>query len=459
MNVFDSTVAAISTPFGKGGIAVIRISGDDAVKIAQKVFVPRNKKPLSECEKNVVFGDIYSEGKIIDTGIATVFYAPHSYTGENTVEISCHGGILLTKTVLESVLASGAQMAGPGEFTRRAFTNGKISLSAAEAVGLAIEAQTDEQLKLAAASSRGVLSKECGKIAEMLKSLISSVYAYIDFPDEDLTDVSTDEMIKKVSEIEDALFKLRSSYKSGHAIGEGIDTVIIGKPNVGKSTLLNLLCRDDVAIVTDIPGTTRDVISKNIPLGRVLIKISDTAGIHKTEDAVEKIGIERAVGTLMKAELVLAVFDNSKPFDDDDIALCKSLDGISAQKIAFINKCDLDKKFDKSKIESHFSDIVEISAKDGQSFEKIKDIIEGKYIAGEIDYDTVAVLSSARQNKAVITAHECVVRAKETLLSGLTQDIAGMDLESALSSVCEIDGREVSNDIVSDIFSKFCVGK
>lgn len=457
----NKTVAAISTAFGKGGIAVIRISGDDAITIAEKMFIPKSKKRLSELpHANAVWGDILKDGAVIDDGMATVFFSPHSFTGENTVEISCHGGILLTQNVLESAFLCGAFAAGPGEFTRRAFINGKLSLTQAEAIGMLLDATTDEQIRLAAASSRGVLDRRCNAIAEELRAILSSTYAYIDFPDEDLEDLSVEEIKSRLSALLSELRTIEDSYHSTHAVNEGLNAVIIGRPNVGKSTFMNLLAEKDLAIVTEIPGTTRDVISQNITLGKVLLKLSDTAGIHSSEDKVEQIGIDRAKNALSKAELIFAVFDASEALTEEDIALLSLLDQASGVKIAVINKQDLPRRIQMDAIRSHFQNIAEISAKTrSEDKNKITQLIENLFLTGNIDYNTDAIVANARQYASIQKCHISVQNAMKALQNGYTQDIAGMDIENAYGAICEIEGRDISQDIVNEIFSKFCVGK
>ena len=327
------TIAAISTARGKGGVALLRISGSDAVSICEKVFLPKSGKKLSEyAPRTAVFGSIYApddrgEWNEIDSGLATVFHAPASFTGEDTVEICCHGGVLLTQTVLTACLAAGARAAEAGEFTRRAFLNGKMGLSAAEALGDLLEAQTREQLTLAHAGTDGRVERKCREIYDALCAVLSSVYAKIDYPDEDLAEMSREEMEASLAECTARIEKLLDTYRTGHAIAEGIPTVICGKPNVGKSSLYNLILGKEAAIVTDVEGTTRDVLTETAALGRVTLRLFDTAGLHETDDLVEKIGIDRARRALEDAELILAVFDGSATPDDADTALAESLSG------------------------------------------------------------------------------------------------------------------------------------
>ena len=458
--LISSAVAAVSTPFGRGGISVIRVSGDNAVAVCEAVFVPGSGKPLSLLEPNrTVWGRILAEGEPIDDGMAVVFRAPRSFTGEDTVEISCHGGILITKKVLEAVFAAGAAPAGPGEFTKRAFLNGKLGLSQAEAIIDLIDAESTEKIRMAGAAARGVLSRTCEEIYTLLKNAVTSTYAFIDFPDEDLTDMTADELSAAVSEARERLTRLAASYKVGKAVNEGIRTAIVGKPNTGKSSLLNALTGEERAIVTDVAGTTRDVIEESVVIGRVVLRLADTAGIHDTADTVEKLGVARSLKAAEQAELVIAVFDGSRPFDEDDTALAETLRALSCPVIAVSNKADLPVRADPASLGVPFAKILSLSAQKGEGLDALRETIETLFVGGEIDYQTEGVIANARQYAAVQTALSHVERALEALQSGYTQDIAGMDLELALAALGELDGRAVSGDIVDSIFHNFCVGK
>ena len=458
------TIAAISTARGKGGVALLRISGPDAVSICERVFLPKSGKKLSEyAPRRAVFGSICApddrgEWNEIDNGLATVFRAPASFTGEDTVEICCHGGILLTQTVLTACLAAGARAAEAGEFTRRAFLNGKMGLSAAEALGDLLEAQTREQLTLAHAGTDGRVERKCREIYDALCAVLSSVYAKIDYPDEDLAEMSREEMQASLNDCIVRVEKLLDTYRTGHAIAEGIPTVICGKPNVGKSSLYNLIVGRDAAIVTDVEGTTRDVLTETAALGRVTLRLFDTAGLRQTEDVVERIGIDRARKALEDAELILAVFDGSVAPDKEDQALAQSLSGSNATVIAVINKSDLgitEENFYKT----HFSHTVTLSAKAGEGTEELSALVESCFINGELDTKADTVLTNARQRGAAIATLEALKRAQEGLELGLPVELCCSDCEAAMQAIAELDGRAVSEDIVSHIFSHFCVGK
>lgn len=455
-----TTVAAVSTPYGRGGIAVIRVSGPDAVAIAEKLFVPGGGYMLSDAEANrMVWGHIYYKEESIDDGMAVVFRAPHSYTGEDTVEISCHGGIYLTQKVLESVFLCGAVPAGPGEFTKRAFLNGKLGLSQAEAIIDLIDAKSMEGVRLAGAGARGMLKRAADEIYVLLRDAVSSTYAFIDFPDEDLTDLSPEELLGRIALAKDKLKALVRSYSVGRAVNEGIRCAIVGKPNTGKSSLLNCLMGEDRAIVTDIAGTTRDVLEETVSIGRILLRLADTAGIHGTDDVVERLGVERSLRALSDAELVLAVFDGAVPLSEEDFELAEHLRDAACPVIAIVNKSDAGHAADIGALDVRFVKTVEVSAARGDGIDALRGAIESLFMEGQIDYSTEAVISNARQYAAVCTACEHVERAEEALCSGYTQDIAGMDLELALSALAEVDGRTVTGDVVDTIFHNFCVGK
>lgn len=467
----NQTIAAISTPFGKGGIAVIRISGEKAFEIADRMFFPISGKKLAEANPNTaVYGKIISDGTHIDDGVAVVFRAPRSFTGEDTVEISCHGGILLTERVLKTAFTSGAYPAGAGEFTERAFLNGKISLTEAEAVIGLIDAESEEKLALCASHASGVLKRRTEAIYASVLKLLSSVYVGLDYPEEDLEDVSDEEFIASLRDIYAKLSETANTYREGKAVAEGVKTVLLGKPNTGKSSLLNAWLCEDRAIVTDIPGTTRDVIEEKVSAGRITLRLSDTAGIRKSADEVEKIGIEKAVKTAEEAELIIALFDLSRDIDGEDEFICNNLKGYAEKGksvIAVFNKNDLDNGNGifserllavKEMLPSE-TVICNISAKSGDGLDELKNAAEELFASGRTDYSQTAVIANARQFSAVCSARDAVFDAISAFESGVGSDVCGMDLERALAALGEVDGRAVSEEITSEIFKNFCVGK
>ena len=464
MNNLTHTIAAVSTPPGKGGVAIIRISGEGAFDIAEKVFNPLSKKALSEFQmREQIYGHITLKGEKIDDVLLTKFKAPHSYTGEDTVEIACHGGILVTSLVLEAVLSAGAVAATAGEFTRRAFINGRLSLTEAEAISDLLEAKTREQIRLSSDSSRSALSKKIGEIRTDLVGLMSSLYARIDYPDEDLGDFSDGELLTALYNIRNKISSLNATYKTAKAISEGIETVICGKPNAGKSSFYNMLVGEDAAIVTDIEGTTRDVLTRAVSLGKVVLNLADTAGIRESDnmDTVERIGIERSRKMIEKCELVFAIFDTSREFDEQDAEILRLAKETSAVKIAILNKADLSPLFAEDMLNGKFDYTVKISTKGNTdaSVEAICDIVEKLFTDEKITIGTDAVISSARQSAALSRALEFVNAAVSALEAGFAQDAVSSDVERALGAISELDGRCVSEEIVADIFSKFCVGK
>ena len=454
---YGSVIAAISTPSGKGGVALIRVSG-----ICERVFKPKSKKKLSELpERFQVWGDIIKNGEKIDDGMATVFRAPASYTGEDTVEITCHGGILITERVLEAIFTAGAVPAERGEFTERAFINGKLSLTDAEAIGNLIEAKSDEQIRLASQKSRTRLTEALEKIRADLTELLASVFARIDYPDEDLGDFTNEQTLKKLRKIKADTEKLISTYSTARAINEGINAVICGKPNVGKSSLYNALLGEDAAIVTDIEGTTRDILSQKLPLGRVMLNVSDTAGLRASEaaDTVEKIGMQRSERAIEGAELIIAVFDGARPVDSEDNALISRLLPLSVPKIAVINKSDLEQNFTLSE-PSAFDKVISVSAKDEEKTrEQLAKIIDGLFTDEKLIAGEDAIVASARQNATLISLKEYVTSAIEAFEAAQFTDAAASEIELALGAISETDGKAVCEDVLNEIFSKFCVGK
>ncbi len=463
MNNLTQVIAAVSTPPGKGGVAIIRMSGHGAFEIADKVFFPRSGRLFSECKpRTQVYGNIIEDGEIIDDVLATRFPAPASYTGEDTVEIGCHGGILVTRAVLEALFRQGALPATAGEFTRRAFINGRLTLTEAEAISDLLEAKSREQIRLSGERSRDRLNRKVAEIRSALVGLMSSIYARIDYPDEDLGDFTDGEVLSSLHNIKVECERLIATYRTGRAISEGISTVICGKPNAGKSTLYNLLLGEDAAIVTDIPGTTRDVLTSSLPLGRVMLNIADTAGIRDSEDmdTVERIGVEKSRKMIEKSELLFAVFDISRPLDQEDRLIIDAAKGVSVPRIALLNKADLTPVLDEGRF-TDFDAVIRISAREneGEAITLLAKEVERLFTDEKIVIGEDAVISSARQHAALTRCLDFIKAACESLELGFSQDAASSDVERALGAISELDGRAVSEEIVSDIFSKFCVGK
>ena len=464
MNNLTQVIAAVSTPPGKGGVAIIRMSGFGAFEIAEGVFKPQSGKPFSEIKGRIqTYGHIVDEGEIIDDVLLTKFPSPHSYTGEDTVEIGCHGGILVTRAVLEALLRHGARAAEAGEFTRHAFINGRLSLTEAEAISDLLEAESREQLRLASTTSRDTLGRRIAEIRQALVGLMSSVYARIDYPDEDLGDFTDAELRVALYNIKEDCVRLAATYRTGRAISEGVRTVICGKPNVGKSSLYNLLLGEDAAIVTDIPGTTRDVLERSIPLGKIMLRVADTAGIRERDDmdVVERIGVAKSREMIAKSELLFAIFDISRPFDEEDEAIIDEISRHSAPKVALLNKSDLNHTLDRARLGKIFDSVIEISAKEKESeaVELLCATVNRLFTDESLTVGQDAIVSSARQSAALTRCIDFISLATESLDLGFPQDAVSGDIERALGAISELDGRAVSEEIVNDIFSKFCVGK
>ncbi len=453
----STTIAAISTAQGQGGIGVIRISGNEAISIADKVFKSVSNKKLCELKGyQGAFGNIIKDGEVIDEAVAMVYRSPKSYTGEDVVELSCHGGLFITKEVLRAVFNSGAEPAQAGEFTKRAFLNGKLDLTEAEAVIDIISAKSKTSARAALCAKNGALWNKISSIKNQLVSTAAHLSAWADYPEEDIPEITEQGLRETFESCLNNFDKLLNTYDAGQTIKEGIDTVIAGKPNTGKSTLMNLLSGHNKSIVTEIPGTTRDVIEETVVVGDVILRLNDTAGIHNTEDKVEKIGVDIAKERLTNCGLILAVFDNGKKLNDDDINLIESIKNMPV--IGIINKTDLEKKIDVEYIKSKLENVVEISAKSGEGYDKLTEIIEK--IAGTDDFNpSEGILANERQRNAVIKAKEALNETMEALNLGMTFDAITVSLEEAIENLLELTGERVSEVVVDNIFHNFCVGK
>ena len=453
----NTTIAAISTAQGEGGIGVIRVSGDGAIEIADKVFKNINNKKLCDMKGyTAAFGSIIFEGEKLDEAVALVFRAPHSYTGEDVVELSCHGGMYITKQVLRAVLQAGAVPAQAGEFTKRAFLNGKVDLTEAEAVIDIISAKSRSAARSAICVKEGALRKKITAVKDELLSLTAHLSAWADYPEEDIAEVSEEDILVTCEKAEITLKRLLDTYDSGQAVKQGIDTVIAGRPNVGKSTLMNLLSGTEKSIVTDIPGTTRDVVEDTVLVGDVILRLSDTAGLRNTDDAVEKIGVDRARKKLSQCGLLLAVFDNSRELDSDDLELIEMSKEVPT--VAIINKTDLEAKLDVNKIKSNISNIIYVSAANGEGREDIIKAVEKIAGTGNLN-PSEGILSNERQRNNVYNALSSVREAKAAVESGMTFDAVTVSLEDAISELLEMTGEKTSDEVIDRVFHNFCVGK
>lgn len=452
----EYTIAAVSTPDAAGGIAVIRISGNDALEIADRIFKPLSSDtvPSKMAGYTCAYGYVHNNGRKIDDAVLTVFRAPRSYTGEDVAEISCHGGIFGTRTVLRLAFDCGAVPAAPGEFTRRAFENGKMSLTQAEAVMDIIGADNRACLRRANNVRDGLLYKKAAEQRDKLKSVLAAVGAWIDYPDEDIEGITSDDLESILTEIGRDLQAIADRYDDSRIIRSGVETVIIGRPNTGKSTLMNLLSGSERSIVTDIAGTTRDVIEESVRIGDVVLKISDTAGIRSAADTIESIGIEMAKKRLANADLVLAVFDGSEPLSDDDLELLRLCGETDAKKIAIVNKSDKGLTADISPIRDAFEELVVISAANGERDEL--DGIVRRLFAGENPVGEIII--NERQRRCLINATARINEACAAIHT-TTLDAVDIVLDEALAFLLELTGEQVSEAVVDEIFSAFCVGK
>lgn len=452
---FEKTIAAVATPSGEGGIGTVRISGAEAFKIADKVFFAASGKSLVNSEGyRAYFGTVKQDEKTIDQAIALVFKAPKSYTGEDTVELSVHGGDFVVRSVLRAVLDAGATLAGPGEFTKRAFLNGKLDLSSAEAIMDVISAKGEQALNASVEAMMGGLSAKCNLIRDNLSFAAATVAAFSDFPDEEPEFSGIDKLPDMLQNAKNDLSKLVSTYDTGRMIKNGINTVIIGPPNAGKSTLMNLLSGYDRSIVTSVAGTTRDVVEETVNFADVTLRLSDTAGIRETDDEVEKIGVLKTREKISSADLCLAVFDGTdRDFDID--GLLNTLD--TRKTVAVFNKSDIAEPDTKS-AEKLGIPFITMSAKSGDGIEALA--FEIKKITGTAHLDgTAAVYLNERQRNCALRALEHINEAISVEASGQTVDAVGVLIDDALAALLELTGERVANRVADEIFARFCVGK
>ena len=447
-------IAAIATPLSPAGLGVVRISGDGAIAIADTLF--RGSKTLSSLDGyQAAYGHVFDTDGDIDDCVALVFRAPHSYTGEDTVELSCHGGTYILRRVLRAAIAVGARPAAGGEFTRRAFLNGKMDLSGAEAVMDLIAAEGKIAAKTALSAREGALFRKLDEVKTILVGLSAQIAAFIDYPDDDVPPLPTEELTATLQTAADTLSALLATADAGRILTSGIDTAIVGAPNVGKSTLMNLLSGCERSIVTDIAGTTRDVVEETVLLGEVRLRLADTAGLHDTDDTVERIGVQKARKRLEDAALVLAVFDSSRPFDEGDEALLASLEGKLA--VVILNKTDLCDDI-PAVLQTSGLPLVPLCAKDGNGLDALTAAVaQVTGIAGLTGDEPM--LANERQRIGAARCLESVNAAIDALSSGLAEDAAAVCIDEALSAVLELTGERVSDTVVAEVFSRFCVGK
>ena len=454
----STVIAAIATPPAAAGIGVIRLSGDGAIAVADKVFRPLGKgKTLGGLDGySALYGHAYDRDGDIDDCVALVFRAPHSYTGEDVVELSCHGGLYLLKRVLRATLDAGAVAAEAGEFTKRAFLNGKMDLTGADAVMDLIGAGGALAARAALAAREGSTYRRAESIKAKLLAVAAQNAAYVDYPDDDIPELSPEALGETLTEAENALEELLRTFDAGRLLREGVDTAIVGTPNVGKSTLMNRLSGSERSIVTAQAGTTRDVVEESVRVGDFVLRLSDTAGIRETEEEAEAIGIRRARERMQGAALVLAVFDGSRPLSQDDLSLLQEVGG--PHTVAILNKADQPLLADTEVIAAHISHIIPLSAKTGEGVSHLTAVIAEVTGMAGLD-ENAGILTTERQRNGVSRALEAVREAKEALTIGLAVDAAAVSIDAAILALSELTGEKASEAVINEVFARFCVGK
>ena len=454
----NTTIAAIATAPGAGGIAVVRLSGPESYAVAARVFRPANpnKKVADAKGYTALFGSFVEGDDAFDEGVALFFREPHSYTGEDVVELSCHGGSAVARRLVEACIAAGAAPAAPGEYTRRAFLNGKMSLTQAEAVMDIISADGKQGAALANASLSGALAKKIGAEKEALTGLQAHLAAWVDFPEEDVPELDDAHLHTVLGQVQQELSGLIKNYDAGAVLREGVDCAIVGRPNAGKSTLLNLLAGFDRAIVTPVAGTTRDVVEQAVQLGDIRLNLFDTAGLRQTDDAIEAEGIRRSWKKLDEAGLILAVFDGSEPLTREDLALAQRCAGRPA--IALVNKEDKPTRFDAEIIAGDFAMVIPVCCQEEGSRKVIAAAVARLLGTNQID-PHAASLSGQRQLAAATRARDAVAGALDAVEGGFGLDAVSVCVDDALDALCELTGENASEAVINEVFERFCVGK
>ena len=453
-----TTIAAIATSPGVGGIGIIRISGEEAFSVVAKIFRPKdaffsviNPKP------NVIkYGYIYDEESKIDEVMVSFFKAPFSYTTENIVEINCHGGTVVIRKILEKVIEAGARIAEPGEFTKRAFLNGRIDLTQAESIIDIITSKTDRARSVAMTQLQGFLSDEINKIQSDIYELLIQIEAGIDYPEHEIEDVTRETLKDVLTSSREKLQKLYNSFEEGRVLKEGVRTAILGKPNVGKSSLMNMLLREERAIVTDIPGTTRDTIEEFVNIRGIPFRIIDTAGIRETEDVIEEIGVNKAKKEINEADMIIAVFDISRDLSEEDYEIIELIK--NKKSIILINKIDLDEKWEINKIFNN-KKVFNISAKNKIGVEELEDEIEKLWKNNDMSTGEDIIISNMRHRNLILEALNSANNAIEALKCDLPVDMISIDIKSLLENLGTITGQNVNEETINGIFSRFCLGK
>lgn len=458
--ISTDTIAAIATAMGNSGIGIVRISGEEALNVADRVFIPKKEgKKISEVKSHTIHYGFLCDGKeVIDEVLMMVMKGPASFTAEDTVEIDCHGGTLVTKRILETVLKNGARLAEPGEFTKRAFLNGRIDLSQAEAVIDVINSKNEYALKSSVGQLRGSISNRIKELREKILYQIAFIESALDDPEHISLDGYGDRLLEDVEYMERELEKLVKSAGNGRVVSEGVKTVILGKPNAGKSSLMNVLVGEDRAIVTDVEGTTRDILEEHIYLQGISLNVIDTAGIRSTEDVVEKIGVSRAMDAAADADLIIYVVDGSRSLDENDYQIMDFIKGRKA--VVLLNKSDLEPVISQEEIqEKSGQKVISISAKEETGIDILEEAIKSLFYEGEIDFNDQVLVTNVRHAQALREALESVQMVEHSIHDGMPEDFYSIDLMNAYEKLGLIIGESVEDDLVNEIFSKFCMGK
>ena len=461
-NMKEDTIAAIATPFGTSGTGKVRISGPDAINIGSKIFEASSGIDIKEADSHTAhhgYVENPESGKTIDEVLAIVMIKPRSFTGENVLEFDCHGGMVPLEAVLELTLEHGARMAEPGEFSRRAFMNGKLDMAQAEAIIDVINSKTEKSLNIAMEQLKGGLSEKVNNIKDNVMELLAHLEASIDFPEDEIEGFDSNQLEERLKEIKEPIQKLIKTAKQGKLYQEGIKTVIVGKPNVGKSSLLNYLLQENRAIVTDVPGTTRDVIEEYINLDGIPLKVIDTAGVRESEDVVEKIGVEKTRESLKKADLVLMMLDVSQGLTEEDKQVYNLIKG--QPTIVVVNKTDLDKNIDIDELEEQFKEhpLLWTSVKEEKGMEELKNTILEEIFHEQINVDSDVMVTKVRHRDALNKAFQSIEKVEQSLNDGMPYDFLTIDLKDVLFYLGSITGETVTDDIIDQIFSDFCLGK
>ena len=454
--LFD-TIAAISTPRGEGGIGIVRISGNNALEILGKIFKPKSKKNIEELKNfSINYGHLYDEKNLVDEVLVSIMKAPNTYTKEDIVEINCHGGFVITEKVLETVLKNGARISESGEFTRRAFLNGRLDLTQAEAVMDIIHGKTEKSVSLSLDQLRGDLKEQIGHLKKLVLDVAAHINVVLDYPEEGIDDPLPENLVGNLREVMDTTDILIRSYDKGKMIKEGIKTAIVGKPNVGKSSILNSVLKEERAIVTHVAGTTRDVIEEVVNLKGIPLVLVDTAGIRKTDDLVENIGVEKSKQLIESADLILFVVDGSRALDEEDMRIHEA---IKAEKvIGILNKIDIREDIDLSPL-TKINKWLEISAIKNQGIDEMEEEIYNHIIEENVEDSSQKItITNIRHKSALEKTKQSIENIFETIENGLPMDLMAVDIKGALDSLSEVTGEISSEDLLDHIFSNFCVG-